>query len=258
MSQAECNHELESDPRFPSGPWVGFFMQRLPPIGKQWMELRLRFRNGVLTGEGRDLIGPFLLSGRYELADGRCDWTKSYLLRHDVHYQGFNEGKGIWGQWEIPPGPAATIALHGGFHIWPEGTGGVSGPALEEEADLPVEEEVAARPLAIPGAKAGSIAGAGPLPQFARPGQLHQGHLQPVPRRQIHDLTRVIGPVPLGRLERGLFRLRELRRKGALDELRHRRLELPRVGRPELAGQARAALAGHGRKLLGKLGPPTL
>ena len=39
---------------------------------------------------------------RYDVADGRCHWTKRYLGKHDVFYKGFNEGKGIWGVWEIP------------------------------------------------------------------------------------------------------------------------------------------------------------
>ena len=34
---------LETDPRFPSGPWTGFFLQKLLP-GRHVMELRLTFR----------------------------------------------------------------------------------------------------------------------------------------------------------------------------------------------------------------------
>jgi hypothetical protein len=78
------------------------------------MELKLNFRRGVMTGEGRDLIGPFLIRGRYQVDDGQCWWTKRYIGKHDVSYHGFNEGKGIWGLWDIPP------SWRGGFHIWPE------------------------------------------------------------------------------------------------------------------------------------------
>ena len=47
--------DLESDPRFPSGPWTGFFLQRLLP-GRHRMELRLTFQHGTITGEdGRPL-----------------------------------------------------------------------------------------------------------------------------------------------------------------------------------------------------------
>ena len=141
--------DLETDPRFPSGPWIGFFVQKHPLVGKQWMELRLTFRSGVMTGEGRDIVGSFLVSGSYTVSDGRCYWTKSYLGKHDVLYTGFNEGKGIWGGWEIPAGPSSSMRLHGGFHIWPEGMPDPSGETLMEEAEVPVEQEIdAAVPVA--------------------------------------------------------------------------------------------------------------
>jgi len=124
--------ELESDPRFPSGPWCGFFlMSHLP--GRHQMELQLTFRRGMMTGEGRDLIGPFLIRGRYQTDDGQCWWTKRYLGKHDVAYKGYNEGKGIWGLWEIPP------SWKGGFHIWPEGMGDPTRPKLSESIDEPAE-----------------------------------------------------------------------------------------------------------------------
>ncbi len=92
--------DLETDPRFPSGPWTGFFLQRTHP-GRHRMELRLTFRNGAMTGEGRDWVGEFLVKGQYNLSDGKCHWSKKYVGKHDVFYQGFNEGKGIWGMWEM-------------------------------------------------------------------------------------------------------------------------------------------------------------
>jgi hypothetical protein len=141
---------METDPRFPSGPWTGFFVQKHPLPGKHWMELRLTFQSGTLVGAGRDIVGPFVLQGEYSLADGRCRWKKSYTGKHDVFYSGFNEGKGIWGGWEIPAGPVALLRLHGGFHIWPEGMSDPSDPTLSEAADAPVEEGIEARPLAIP------------------------------------------------------------------------------------------------------------
>src|SRR5215204_1736899 len=93
---------FESDSRFPSGKWLGFFLQKEFPPGKHHMELLLTFRDGQLTGEGRDIVGPFLVQGRYQVSDGRCHWTKQIVGKHFVLYAGFNEGKGIWGQWEIP------------------------------------------------------------------------------------------------------------------------------------------------------------
>jgi hypothetical protein len=128
--------DLETDPRFPSGQWTGYFLQPILP-GRHLMELALIFGNGGLTGEGRDWVGAFVLRGRYSLEDGKCHWTKRYLGKHDVFYQGFNEGKGIWGVWEIPAGPGSP-GWKGGFHIWPEGMADPSHPHLTEEADLPV------------------------------------------------------------------------------------------------------------------------
>jgi len=93
---------LEQDGRFPSGPWTGFFLQR-PSSHRHWMELRLSFRAGSLRGDGLDMVGPFVVDGHYDVRDGRCWWTKRYIGQHDVSYRGYNEGRGIWGMWEIQP-----------------------------------------------------------------------------------------------------------------------------------------------------------
>ena len=131
--------DLETDPRFPSGPWTGFFLQRLVP-GRHLMELRLTFRRGEVTGEGRDWVGAFIVRGRYDTADGRCHWSKRYVGKHDVFYNGFNEGKGIWGTWEIPASREYP-RQHGGFHIWPEGMADPTGQHLTEAADVPIHVE---------------------------------------------------------------------------------------------------------------------
>jgi hypothetical protein len=128
--------ELETDPRFPSGPWVGFWTQKHFPPGKFPMELHLTFSRGEMHGEGRDMVGKFVIRGKYSLGDGACHWHKRYLGRHDVYYDGFNEGKGIWGKWEI-----VKDGLHGGFHIWPEGTPDPTQPTLTEAADIRITEE---------------------------------------------------------------------------------------------------------------------
>jgi hypothetical protein len=126
----------ETDPRFPSGAWTGFYLQKERP-GRQWMELDLNFVNGQIRGEGRDPIGNFIVRGLYTLEDGKCHWSKRYVGRHDVAYQGFNEGKGIWGTWEIPP------YWKGGFHIWPEKYGQSGLPAISEAIEEPIEEPIA-------------------------------------------------------------------------------------------------------------------
>ena len=125
------NSPVETDPRFPSGPWQGFFLMAHLP-GRHRMELHLSFQQGVMTGEGRDMIGSFLIRGKYHLDDGKCSWSKRYIGKHDVAYQGYNEGKGIWGIWEIPP------TWRGGFHIWPTAMGDPTSPKLAEAIDEPV------------------------------------------------------------------------------------------------------------------------
>lgn len=143
--------EPESDPRFPSGRWTGFFLQKELP-GKHMMELVLSFSQGILKGEGRDRVGQFIFTGRYTVADGKCHWTKRYLGRHDVFYQGFNEGKGIWGVWEIPPSQGDR-GFRGGFNIWPEGMADPTDSHLKTAVELPraVEAPVeTAEPVAEP------------------------------------------------------------------------------------------------------------
>lgn len=130
---APSNPPVESDSRFPSGEWKGFFLQ--PGItGRNWMELTLTFRSGAISGEGRDRVGHFVFTGRYSTEDGRCRWTKRYLGLHDIAYQGFNEGKGIWGTWEDP----RASHWRGGFRIWPSSMGDPYALTVEEEVPEPV------------------------------------------------------------------------------------------------------------------------
>jgi hypothetical protein len=131
---SDAKSALETDPRFPSGPWTGFFLQPVLP-GRHLMELALTFRQGEMTGEGRDWVGKFGIRGRYNLTDGNCYWTKRYWGKHDVFYRGFNEGNGIWGKWEM------GSLWHGGFHIWPEGMGDPTQQHLVEAAELPNQVE---------------------------------------------------------------------------------------------------------------------
>lgn len=129
--------DLEQDSRFPSGPWKGYFLQPVLP-GKHWMELSLTFRKGVLQGDGRDWVGRFLFRGRYDVETGKCWWTKQYVGRHSIAYQGYNEGRGIWGTWEWPKSPP----WRGGFHIWPVGMGQADSSTLTEAAEPPATIDV--------------------------------------------------------------------------------------------------------------------
>jgi hypothetical protein len=117
-----------TDSLFPSGEWTGFYNYR--PGARHRMDLRLTFANGLLSGDGRDDIGAFLIKGRYDPPSRGCHWTKSYLGAHDVFYRGFREGKGIWGTWEI------GIRCHGGFHIWPRAAGEAQQAVAAEPAEL--------------------------------------------------------------------------------------------------------------------------
>jgi hypothetical protein len=136
----EQPNDLEADPRFPSGKWTGFWVQPRVP-GKQFMELQLTFRQGTLTGEGRDRVGLFTFNGSYNVEDGKCSWTKHYTGRHNVLYKGYNEGKGIWGVWEMAP-ELAPASHRGGFHIWPRGMADPSAPTMTAASETPVDARV--------------------------------------------------------------------------------------------------------------------
>ncbi|HEV3165087.1 MAG TPA: hypothetical protein VGZ22_13765 [Isosphaeraceae bacterium] len=131
----EPDPQVEQDGRFPSGPWTGFFLQPTIPPGKHGMDLKLTFRDGRIRGEGYDKFGAFLIDGRYQVDDGQCWWSKQYVSRHAVKYHGYNEGKGIWGQWTLPP------TSHGGFHVWPTAMGDPTLERLREHEDLPAHLE---------------------------------------------------------------------------------------------------------------------
>ena len=96
------------------------------------MELQLTFANGVMSGDGSDDVGRFLIKGRYDTGNAECHWTKSYIGAHDVFYRGFRQGKGIWGTWEI------TVRDHGGFHIWPKG---IVGGDIDERSEASEKPE---------------------------------------------------------------------------------------------------------------------
>jgi hypothetical protein len=125
---------VERDPRFPSGEWKGFWVQRGMP-GRQWMRLALEFNGGAIAGEGRDIIGPFVLAGSYDLKSGRCTLLKRYVNQHAVAYEGFNDGDGLWlwGTWKLPDDS-------GGFHLWPKGEADPTGSTLSQEAEIPVDD----------------------------------------------------------------------------------------------------------------------
>ena len=127
--------EFETDPRFPSGKWTGFWLQRFF-IGRQYMSLYLTFTQGIVRGEGIDRVGKFTVTGRYDLKTGDCMLTKSYVGAHSLSYQGRNENDGqwIWGLWH-------RLTLdRGGFHLWPHGEDDPTGRTLRAEKELPAPQ----------------------------------------------------------------------------------------------------------------------
>jgi hypothetical protein len=121
---------LETDLRFPSGSWTGFFLQCWMP-GRQTMAIDFTFEAEHLQATGSDIVGPFTFEGQYNVADGKCRWIKKYLGKHSVTYTGVNEGQGIWGVWEIRL-LAGLYQDQGVFHIWPQGMT----PTKETEATV--------------------------------------------------------------------------------------------------------------------------
>ncbi len=122
--------DLETDDRFPSGPWIGFYIQ-WGQRGRQ--DLNLTFREGVIGGVGRDAAGDFGVRGTYDVESGRCGLVKTYPT-HRVEYDGNAEGNGIWGTWRIR---GVGYDDTGGFHIWPLAMG--EGMAEHVEAEVPVD-----------------------------------------------------------------------------------------------------------------------
>jgi hypothetical protein len=129
---------LETDSRFPSGEWHGFYLQPSAGKGRFRMNLCLTFKDGTLSGEGQDSVWKFIIKGRYDVKSGEVTFHKSYLGLHSVYYRGFAEGKGIWGVWEIS-NPGSGFSDKGGFHIWPHGMAEGTGEELEEEVGVPRE-----------------------------------------------------------------------------------------------------------------------
>lgn len=117
-------HDLETDPRFPTGEWSGFFLQ--PPTSQpHWMLFYLEFSGGVMRGEGNDFVGPFHLHGTYDVATSHCRWSKKYIGKHMVEYEGLCSERGIIGQWTI------ANVWSDRFHIWPKGLGNLEEMYLE-------------------------------------------------------------------------------------------------------------------------------
>lgn len=123
------NSDTESDSRFSSGEWNGFYIES-HRSGRGWMSMYLAFANGSINGEGTDYVGPWVAKGSYDTDSGMCSWTKQYLGLHAVHYSGRASNDGIQGQWNIG-------STRGDFHIWPRGLSQFDELYLKKDLDLP-------------------------------------------------------------------------------------------------------------------------
>ena len=70
----------ETDDRFPSGTWVGYFIQW---NSRSRTELDLFFKDGLISGAGAAWVGEFIVKGRYQIDDGN---HISHLSRANGRY----------------------------------------------------------------------------------------------------------------------------------------------------------------------------
>lgn len=125
---------VETDPRFTSGRYRGFYIQFGVRSGQ---EMTLTFADGRVSGWGMDPVGRFDVVGAYDADRGRAAWTKHYPGRHTVHYDVTAEVKnGLWGLWQIRGG----FGSKGGFQLWPVDGDGASAHK-DAEVTAPVELE---------------------------------------------------------------------------------------------------------------------
>ena len=118
----------ETDDRFPSGPWTGYYHQ----WGTQARQrLGLNFSNGAISGVGRDPGGDFSIRGVYDTQTGKVSLVKVYDA-HRVEYDGLADGDGIGGGWTIRY--PFSVTDRGQFRIWPDEA------ALSEHERLKAEE----------------------------------------------------------------------------------------------------------------------
>ena len=131
---------METDERFPSGPWTGFWIQRPVYPERQWMrDLSLTFKDGRVSGFGWDVAGEFSFAGTYDLKTGAVVLHKQYEKAHGVRYEGKNENDGmwVWGVWRLD-----RSLESGGFHMWPKGEEDPTQRRLRAEKEIPVGERV--------------------------------------------------------------------------------------------------------------------
>lgn len=103
----------------PSGEWVGYYTYHAKPT-KCPMHQTLEFGEGLVRGAGIDNPGQFVIDGSYDEASRRVQWTKKYVGKHDVRYEGIAKNGEIIGAWSLTQlKQGREVSLHGEFRIWP-------------------------------------------------------------------------------------------------------------------------------------------
>ncbi len=104
-----------------SGPWTGLSLQGPRRLTEA---IKLRITNGVITGEGSDVDGDFVLDGRYDPTTEfvQIDRRYTYVARPEYgstwvvyRYQGKWDGAMVYGHWNQCDSPSNC----GGFEMWP-------------------------------------------------------------------------------------------------------------------------------------------
>lgn len=101
---------------YPSGRWDGFWVQ--DGWGRQEMTpFTLRFAEGRVLGDGRDMVGSFAFTGTVNEGTGAVRLVKQYFgangrPRHRVLYVGSPDGEGcITGTWFMGDGDKGPFLL---------------------------------------------------------------------------------------------------------------------------------------------------
>lgn len=111
-----------SEPVPASGEWVGYYVYtgKLP---KCPMHLTLNFEGGLIRGAGIDNPGQFVIDGVYSANNAR--WSKRYVGKHSVSYDGQFKNEEIFGSWSLTQmHEGKIVSMQGQFRIWrlPDGT----------------------------------------------------------------------------------------------------------------------------------------
>jgi hypothetical protein len=108
-----------TNPLWLSGEWVGYYTYQTQPT-KCPLHQTLEFSDGHIRGAGIDNPGHFVIDGSYDEASRAVQWTKTYIGKHDVRYEGAARNGEIMGSWSLKQNKQGReVSLRGEFRIWP-------------------------------------------------------------------------------------------------------------------------------------------